>query len=94
VQETRPQVQETRPQVQETRPRVRETRPRVRHARPRVRVQPRYPYRRWHSPYPVPYAFEYPGPGAVRHCVNRYVTEYRRSGAVVVPRMHCWWSPG
>lgn len=77
-----------------SRPRVQQARPQARRARPRVRVQPRYPHRRWHSPYPLPYAFEYPGPYAKRHCVNRYVTEYRASGAVVVPRMRCRWVGG
>jgi hypothetical protein len=65
-----------------------------RYARPKIRVRPLYPYRRYHSLYPTPYNVEYPGPNAHRECVNRYVTEYRASGPVVVPRMHCWWAPG
>jgi len=60
-------------------------------ARPQVRVTPRAPYRRYHSAYPVPYKYEYPGPNGVRHCVNSYVTERRPSGAVIVPHMRCWW---
>jgi hypothetical protein len=59
--------------------------------RPQIRVSPRYPYRAYHSPYPVPYAADYPGPNGVRHCVDRYVTEHRPSGTVIVPRMRCQW---
>jgi hypothetical protein len=69
-------------------------RQRPRRARPRLRVNPRYPYRRYHSVYPIPYTYEYPGPNAKRHCVSRYVTERRPSGPVIVPRMRCWWAPG
>ena len=60
-------------------------------ARTQVRVTPRYPYRNYHSPYPVPYAVEYPGPNGVRHCTDRYVVERRPSGTVLVPRMNCVW---
>src|SRR5882724_2234989 len=67
---------------------------RVRRTRPRILVQPRYPYRRYHSLYPLPYDIEYPGPNARRECTARYVTEYRPSGTVVVPRMNCWWVRG
>ena len=63
-------------------------------ARTRIRVQKSYPYRRWHSVYPVPYDIEYPGPNARRDCSVRYVQEYRPSGTVVVPRMSCWWVRG
>jgi hypothetical protein len=63
-------------------------------ARPQIRVQPRYPYRRFHSLYPPPYDYEYPGPNGVRQCVDGYATEYRASGPVVVPRMRCWWVRG
>ena len=62
-----------------------------RKARPQIRVSPRYPYRRFHTTFPVPYTYEYPGPNGVRHCVNRYVTEHRPSGTVIVPRMNCVW---
>lgn len=73
----------------------RQARPRAQaRVRPQIRVQPRYLYRRWHSPYPLPYATEFPGPYAVRHCVNRYVAERRPSGTVIVPRLRCWWAPG
>jgi hypothetical protein len=65
-----------------------------RRARPRIRVQPIYPYRRYHSVYPVPYPIEYPGPNAKRDCVAYYVQEHRPSGTVVVPRMNCWWVRG
>jgi len=65
-----------------------------RRARPRIRVQPIYPYRRYHSIYPVPYPIEYPGPNAKRDCVARYVQEHRPSGTVIVPRMNCRWVRG
>jgi hypothetical protein len=32
-----------------------------------------------------------PGPNAVRVCNAHYVQEYRPSGTVIVPRMHCYW---
>jgi hypothetical protein len=67
---------------------------RPRRARPQLRVVPRFPYRRYHSPYPLPYDFEYPGPNAVRHCVDWYAAEHRPSGTVIVPRMRCWWERG
>jgi hypothetical protein len=67
---------------------------RVRRVRPRIRVQPLYPYRRYFSLYPLPYDVEYPGPHARRDCAVRYVSEYRPSGTVVVPRMNCWWVRG
>ena len=63
-------------------------------ARTRIRVQKYYPYRRWHSLYPLPYDVEYPGPNARRDCSVRYVQEYRPSGTVIVPRMSCWWVRG
>ena len=65
-----------------------------RRARTKLRVQPAYPYRRYHSLYPLPYDIEYPGPNAKRECVARYVTEHRPSGTVIVPRMRCWWVRG
>jgi hypothetical protein len=67
---------------------------RPRRVRPQIRVQPRYPYRAFHSFYPLPYQYEYPGPNGVRQCVNRYVLEPRPSGTVLVPRMRCWWIQG
>jgi hypothetical protein len=36
----------------------------------------------------------YPGPNATRQCVAHYEQEFRPSGTVIVPRMHCWWVPG
>jgi hypothetical protein len=65
-----------------------------RRARTRLQVRPVYPYRRYHSLYPVPYDIEYPGPNAKRECVARYVQEFRPSGTVIVPRMRCWWVRG
>jgi len=65
-------------------------------ARPRTRitVAPRAPYRSYSTTYPVPYPAEFPGPGFVRQCSARLVAENRLSGAVLVPRMRCWWEPG
>jgi len=62
--------------------------------RTRLQVRPLYPYRRSNAIYPLPYDYEYPGPNARRECVDRYVTEYRPSGTVIVPRMRCWWVRG
>ena len=36
----------------------------------------------------------YPGPQAVRQCTAWLEPEYRPSGTVIVPRMHCWWERG
>jgi hypothetical protein len=33
-----------------------------------------------------------PGPDAVRVCNAHYEQEYRPSGTVIVPRMHCYWT--
>jgi hypothetical protein len=63
-------------------------------ARTRLRVRPLYPYRHYHSLYPPPYDIEYPGPNGKRDCVDAYVTEYRPSGTVIVPRMRCRWVRG
>ena len=63
-------------------------------ARTRLRVRPLYPYRHFHSLYPVPYDIEYPGPNGKRECVDAYVIEHRPSGTVVVPRMRCRWVRG
>jgi hypothetical protein len=38
-----------------------------------------------------PLAQTHPGPNAVRQCVSWIAPEYRPSGTVIVPRMHCWW---
>jgi len=58
--------------------------------RPQIRIN-RYPFRRYPAVYPLPYEVEYPGPSGVRECVNRYVTERRPSGNVIVPHMRCTW---
>lgn len=59
--------------------------------RPRVRVYrgqpPAYDY-------PRPGNYSWPGPGAVRQCVDWYATEYRPSGVVVTPQMRCRWVRG
>ena len=63
-------------------------------ARTRIRVTPAYPYRTYSTTYPVPYTYEYPGPGHVRECTSWLAAENRPSGAVIGPRMRCWWQPG
>jgi hypothetical protein len=60
--------------------------------RPKIRVRPRHGYQRYHSLYPLPYDYHYPGPNAVRRCTSRLVAEHRLSGTVLVPRMRCWWA--
>jgi len=62
--------------------------------RARITVTPAYPYRTYSTTYPVPYTYEYPGPGHVRQCTSWLAAENRLSGAVIVPRMRCWWQPG
>jgi hypothetical protein len=60
-------------------------------ARTRIRVVPAYPYRLYSTTYPVPYKYDFPGPGAVRQCNSWLAPENRASGPVIVPRMRCWW---
>ena|SRR5581483_3337467 len=73
----------------QSQPDARRTRP---YSRPRILVRPRYfPYRRYHSVYPLPYDVEYPGPNAVRQCADGYRLERRPSGAVVTPWIRCRW---
>ena len=38
-----------------------------------------------------PAAQTHPGSNSVRQCVAWLEPEYRPSGTVIVPRMHCWW---
>jgi hypothetical protein len=59
-----------------------------RRPRPQIRVQPDQPAA-YDYPRPGPYAW--PGPGAVRECVDWYATEYRPSGVVMTPQMRCRW---
>lgn len=59
--------------------------------RPRVRVQRVQPPA-WD--YPRPGDYSWPGPGAVRECVDWYATEYRPSGTVITPQMRCRWVRG
>ena len=63
----------------------------ARRPRARIRVAPAYPYRLYSTTYPVPYKYEFPGPGAVRQCTSWLAPENRASGPVIVPRMRCWW---
>ena len=62
---------------------------RVRRSPRRVPVYPRY------QPEPDDvYPHYFPGRNAVRDCTATYVQEYRPSGTVIVPRMHCYWRDG
>jgi hypothetical protein len=63
---------------------------RVVRPRPRTRIIVR-PLRSDTGIYPSPAPYNYPGPNAVRECEANYVQEFRPSGTVIVPRMHCWW---
>ena len=56
-----------------------------------LRRVPVYPRETWR---PDVYPQYYPGPNAVRVCNAHYVQEYRPSGTVITPRMHCYWRPG
>jgi hypothetical protein len=62
---------------------------RIRPPSTRLRVYPRYEL----EPGGV-YPRYYPGRNAVRDCSATYVQEYRPSGAVIVPRMSCYWRGG
>jgi hypothetical protein len=53
-----------------------------------VRRVPIYPRYQWE---PDVYPRYDPGPNAVRDCTATYVQEYRPSGTVITPRMHCHW---
>jgi len=64
----------------------------VRRVRPRVRIY-RYPQPPFWE-YPRPGTYSWPGPNAKRDCRAWYVVENRPSGAVMTPRMQCWWVPG
>lgn len=44
--------------------------------------------------YPRPGDVSWPGPGAVRQCVDWYQVEHRLSGSVVTPQMRCRWVRG
>ncbi len=56
-----------------------------------LRRVPIYPRDEW---VPDVYPRYNPGPNAVRICNAHYVQEYRPSGTVITPRMHCYWQPG
>jgi hypothetical protein len=61
-----------------------------RRVRPRVRIT--RPPAAWI--YPRPGRYSYPGPNAVRQCVDWYAVENRPSGTVITPQMRCRWVPG
>ena len=44
------------------------------------------------SGYDTIYPHYNPGPNAVRVCNAHYEQEYRPSGTVIVPKMHCYWT--
>jgi hypothetical protein len=53
--------------------------------------------KRAHAPAHIrvhPLAQSYPGPDAVRQCTAWLAPEFRPSGTVIVPKMHCWWERG
>jgi hypothetical protein len=52
---------------------------------PRLRVTPYYEQEGVYPHYN-------PGPDAVRVCNAHYEQEFRPSGTVIVPRVHCYWS--
>ncbi|HLZ01509.1 MAG TPA: hypothetical protein VKR55_05075 [Bradyrhizobium sp.] len=58
--------------------------PSPRRPTPRLRV----------TPYPEQGVIPHynPGPDAVRVCNAHYEQEYRPSGTVIVPKMHCYWT--
>jgi hypothetical protein len=58
--------------------------PRFRRPAPRLRVTP------YEEQGVIPHY--YPGPDAVRVCNAHYEQEYRPSGTVIVPKMHCYWT--
>ena len=51
----------------------------------RLRVTP-------NTDYDTIYPHYNPGPNAVRVCNAHYEQEYRPSGTVIVPKMHCYWT--
>jgi len=59
-------------------------------APPRFRRVPRLRVTPYEEPGVVPHYN--PGPDAVRVCNAHYEQEYRPSGTVIVPRMHCYWT--
>lgn len=63
-------------------------------ATPRIRRVPRLHVYPNEQPAPEVYPRYNPGPNAVRECNATYVQEFRPSGTVIVPRMHCVWRPG
>lgn len=56
-----------------------------------VSAQSRRTIRRTPRRVPVYRGSHDPGPNAVRLCHAYYEQEYRPSGTVIVPRMHCYW---
>jgi hypothetical protein len=62
---------------------------RIRRPPTRLRVYPSYQT----GPDGV-YPRYFPGSNAVRVCSVSYVQEFRPSGTVITPHMHCVWRPG
>jgi hypothetical protein len=62
---------------------------RIRRPSTRLRVSPSYQT----GPDGV-YPRYFPGSNAVRVCNVSYVQEFRPSGTVITPHMHCVWRPG
>ncbi len=59
---------------------------RVHRPQTRLRITPN------NNGYDTVYPHYNPGPTAVRVCNAHYEQEYRPSGTVIVPKMHCYWS--
>ena len=62
--------------------------------RPRRRLRRLRIYPRYEAEPDGVYPRYNPGPNAVRDCTATYVQEFRPSGTVIVPRMHCFWRQG
>lgn len=56
-----------------------------------ISAQSRRTVRRTPRRVPIYRGAHEPGPNAVRICNAYYEQEYRPSGTVIVPRMHCYW---
>jgi hypothetical protein len=80
------QAEQARPVIRLAQAAPPDTRPRgVYRPQARLRVTPNY------DPDTI-YPHYNPGPNAVRVCNAHYEQEYRPSGTVIVPKMHCYWT--
>jgi hypothetical protein len=80
------QAQQTQPAIRLAQAAPPNTPPRrVYRPQTRLRVTP-------NDGYDTIYPHYNPGPNAVRVCNAHYEQEYRPSGTVIVPKMHCYWT--